>query len=155
LFPLGAELRQQTHAASLLVYSVLVTGNDALFVHHTCSAFKVAAIQDDECWLLFPEAQTLLKSLSQRKSLLINDAPCLPSNAMLWQEDCAKPGKKFNPLDIAAKYCGDGLQVLPVPPLERHPVQIAEPVAFEDCKIVDRQVILQQDITLPLDAYRN
>jgi hypothetical protein len=157
LYPLGIELRQHSQAASLVVYGVLVNEDRALFVRQSWSAFKVSAIRGDELWLLFPQAQQVIQSLMQGKALTLTDMPFLPSGDLLWNDANAEAGKKYKPLDIALQYCGQGssLEVSMTPGLERHPVQIAEPLAFIDCRIEDGNVRLKDDVILPLDPYHN
>jgi hypothetical protein len=156
LYPLGVEVRQHAHMASLVVYGVLVQDTDATFVRQTWSSFKVGAIGDDELWLLFPEAQSLLQGLAQGKSLKLTDMPVLPSGDLLWNEDCATTDKKYKPLDIALKYLAPdaALNMIALPPLERHPIQIAEPVAFTDYQIDDAGLHLADGSLLQLDTRR-
>jgi hypothetical protein len=158
LYPLGVDLHQHAQAASLVVYSILVTGDRderALFVRQSWSAFKVSAIRGDELWLLFPEAQRVLQSLMQSKALNVTDMPLLPSGDLLWNDDNAEAGKKYKPLDIALQYCrpGSSLETPTTPALERHPVQISEPVALTNFQVEEDKLTLKDDLILPLDPY--
>jgi hypothetical protein len=153
LYPLGLDLRQHAHVASLALYGVLTGDDGAQFVRQTWSTFKVAAIQGDDVWLLFPEAKLSLQSLLQSKALKVDDMPLLPSGDLLWRDQNAAMGKKYKPLEMALQYCGAGscTHVTTVPPLERHPVQIAEPVAFGEYRFEDHTIHLVDGLSLPLD----
>jgi len=161
LAPLGVELRQHSHTASMVVYSLLTHDNCTRLVRQTWSSFKVAAIQSDEIWLLFPEAQPLLRSLIQGKTLAVRDLPVLPSGDMLWSEDRlaekAGKGKKYDALKLAVQHCapGSNLMIAALPALQRHPIQIAEPVAFTDYTIHVSTLHLQDGTALALDRSRN
>ncbi|MCQ3931311.1 MAG: hypothetical protein DPW16_12715 [Chloroflexi bacterium] len=157
LYPLGVELRQYSRFASLVIYGVLKQGDSAQWVRQTWSTFKATAIQGNEVWLLFPQAQPLLEHLLQGKAMSLRDMPMLPSGDLLWDAHAAESGKKFKPLDIALAYCGIGqsLVVSPMPPLERHPIQLAEPIALTDYAIQGNQLHLKEGLVLALDARRS
>jgi hypothetical protein len=156
LYPLGVELRQHSQMASLVVYGVLEHTDGASFVRQTWSSFKVAAISDDETWLLFPEAISLLQALVQGKCLKLTDMPVLPTGDLLWNEDHATTDKKVKPLDIALKYLAPdaALSVIALPPLERHPIQIAEPIALTDYEVEKTGLRLKDGSLLPFDTRR-
>ncbi|KAB2867377.1 MAG: hypothetical protein F9K46_00450 [Anaerolineae bacterium] len=156
LYPLGVELRQHARFASLVVYGVLKQGDFAQWVRQTWSSFKATAIQGNEIWLLFPKAQPLLEHLLQGKAMSLRDMPMLPDGDLLWDANAAESGKKFKPLDIALAYCGIGqsLIVSPASPLERHPVQLTEPIALTDYAIQEGQLHLKEGLVLALDARR-
>lgn len=156
LYPLSVELRQHSRFASLVIYGVLKQGDVAQWVRQTWSSFKATAIQGNEIWLLFPQAQPLLEHLLQAKAMNLRDMPILPSGDLLWDANAVESGKKFKPLDIALAYCGIGqaLVVSPMPPLERHPIQLAEPIALTDYAIQDGQLHLKEGVVLALDAPR-
>jgi hypothetical protein len=76
---------------------------------------------------------------------------------LLWDADAATTGKKFKPLEIALQYCGIGkaLSTIAAPPLERHPVHLAEPVALTDYVIDGDQLTLNDGSVLKLDLKRS
>ncbi|MBI5927998.1 MAG: hypothetical protein HY862_01710 [Chloroflexi bacterium] len=157
LYPLGAELHQHSRFASLIVYAILKQADTIQWVRQTWSSFKATAIQGNEIWLLFPQAQPLLEHLIQGKSMTLCDMPMLPNGDLLWDTQAVESGKKFKPLDIALEYCGVGqaLSATPLPPLERHPVQLAEPIALTDYTIQGNQLHLKEGAILALDVRRS
>jgi hypothetical protein len=157
LYPLGVELRQHSRAASIVVYGILVKDGEAQFVRQTWSAFKATAIQRNDIWLMFPQAQTLLVHLLQGKALTLQDMPMLPSGDLLWNEDNAVSGKKYKLLEVALEHCGIGttICVTAQPPLERHPIQLAEPIALTEYRVEENRLHLKDGMVLALDAHRS
>ena len=157
LYPLGVELRGHARTASMVVHGILLNDSEPMWVRQSWSAFKATAIQGDEIGLLFPEAQMVLSHLLQAKTLRLHDMPLLPSGDMLWSAGAAESGKKFKPLEIALEYAAPGqpLAALPVPPLERHPVQLAEPLALTEYWIENNCLHLNNEVVLALDTRRN
>ncbi|MBZ0316813.1 MAG: hypothetical protein K8L91_10385 [Anaerolineae bacterium] len=156
LYPLGVELRQHSRFVSLMIYGVLKQDDVAQWVRQTWSSFKATAIQGNELWLMFPQAQPLLEHLLQGKAMNLRDMPMLPYGDFLWDANAIESGKRFKPLDIALAYCGIGqaLFVSPVPPIERHPVQLAEPIALTNYTIQDSHLYLKEGVALALDSRR-
>jgi hypothetical protein len=159
LYPLGVELRQHPQMLSVVFCGVLVAEGTAEFVRQTWSRFKVAAISGDESWLLFPDAAPLLESLAQGKALDVRNARLLPSGDLLWEPGTASLGKKYKLLEIAAQYfapqAAQEAIVRSLPPLERHPVQIAEPLALAGCSVQGERVQMSDGAEIALDMRRS
>ena len=159
LYPLGVELREHPQMLSVVFYGVLVADGAAEFVRQTWSRFKVAAICGDESWLLFPDAAPLLESLVQGKALDVQNARLLPTGDLIWDGSAARPGKKYKLLEIAARYfapqAAEEAIVRPLPPLERHPVQIAEPVALAGCTLLGERIRTSDGAEIALDMRRS
>lgn len=151
LTPLGVEQRLHDHTVSIIAYGVIMDGKDARLIRQTWSSFKVSAINSEESWLLFPQAEAFLQALAQGKNLILNDMPVLPSGDLLWDEAKVKVGKKAKLQEIALQHCGIGadLCLSPLPALQRHPVQIAEPLAFKDYVVADETLRLSDGSVLP------
>jgi hypothetical protein len=87
--------------------------------------------------------------------------PLLPSGDLLWDADKVETGKKAKLGDIALQQCGVGVDLClpPLPPLQRHPIQLAEPVAFAGYSVegetlrLDDGSILPFYSTLPPEAF--
>ncbi|MEO8611561.1 MAG: hypothetical protein ABI690_26925 [Chloroflexota bacterium] len=156
-YPLGVELRGHTRMASMTVHGLLLVDDEPRWVRQSWSAFKATAIQGDEIWLLFPEAQMLLGHLLQNKTIRLQDMPMLPSGDLLWNIDRVESGKKFKPLNITLEYAGIGqpLAASPVPALERHPVQLAEPLSLTEYRLENDCLHFNDGTVLPLDTRRN
>lgn len=156
IYPLGIELRESAKLVSIVVYGVLTREGGAELVRLTRSRFKVDAIGGSEVWLLFPDVEPLLGCLAQGKALEIHDMPLLPTGDVLWAATKAQPGEKYRPLEIAARYFApqspDAALVRPLPPLDRHPIQLAEPIALTGYTPQPDMLQLNDGASLPLDA---
>jgi hypothetical protein len=159
LYPLGVDLREHPQMVSAVFYGVLVADGAAEFVRQTWSRFKVAAIRGDEIWLLVPDAAPWLESLAQGKALDVQNIGLLPTGDLLWVPGAATLGKKYKLLETAAHYfaphAAEEAIVRPLPPLERHPVQIAEPVALAGCTLHGERVQTSDGAEIALDMRRN
>ena len=157
-YPLGLELKSHARAATLVVYGTLAHEDGDQFVRITWNSFKVSAIQGDEVWLLFPEAQPFLESLDQGKALTITNMPLLPSGDLLWSEEgSAQVGKKFKWRDIGEASFAVGKpsnKTIPMLPLERHPIQIAEPLYLSDYRVEEGALHWENGSSLRLDPFR-
>lgn len=158
LYPLAMELRAFARAASLVMHGVLVSDTGPQLVRTTWNSFKVAAIENDEIWLLFPEAQMLMEALAQSKSLILEDMALLSSCDLVWNIDAARVDKKFKWRDITEAYFGLGKNALSdtaMNPLERHPIHIAEPVYLTDYRVEESALNWDDGTVLRLDPFRS
>ncbi|HYF63101.1 MAG TPA: hypothetical protein VD886_09840 [Herpetosiphonaceae bacterium] len=134
LYPLGLDWRQHAAMVSLVAYGVLEAGGSAELVTITRSAYKVAAIQQDQLWLLFPEIAPLLESLGAAKALRLRAMPLAPGGHLLWDERAAEIVGAFKPMDLAESYFAPGaarpINRSATPAEQRHPVHLAEPIAL-------------------------
>ena len=131
---LGADARHHDHIVSLIGYGLLeVEGEKVRMVRTQVSCWKVDAITSDEVWTtLEGAAGDLLTALAGRKSLTITGMPLSATGELIWRGK-TRAGKVFDPIDAALEALGPGAGC-PVPvvlPLDRHPVQLAVPVAVE------------------------
>ncbi len=144
LYPLGIARRQHAQVTSLVIYGVLETVSRTEFVTITQSAYKVDAIQDKQVWLLFPHLALLLESLSAGKMLVLQEMPYLAGGHLLWDATAATLGTSYKMMDAAQAYFAPqpttSIQQWELPPEERHPVHIAEPVALTNCCISNGMV---------------
>ena len=139
LYPLGIEWRQHSTLVSLVVYAVLEADSKASLATISQSAYKVAAIQQDQLWLLFPELSLLFDSLSSAKALVLRDAASLPTGQLLWDAQTASLGAKYDLLDVAERYFGlnpkQSIAQTQLAPQQRHPVHVAEPVVLSNYQL--------------------
>jgi hypothetical protein len=131
LTPLGADLRQHGYVVSCDVYALL-EADTARVVRVTLSAFKVSVIAGADMWSCFPrETHELIRGLSQRLALKVEGMTLLPGGDLLW-DGKAKAGKGVDVMKLAAQRLAPGATAAPAAPtagpLDRHPVQLAEPV---------------------------
>jgi hypothetical protein len=131
LTPLGADLRQHGYAVSCDVYALL-EADAARVVRLTLSAFKVSVIAGADVWGCFPKGtHELIRGLSEHLTFKVEDMTLLPGGDLLW-DGKARPGRGADFLKLAAGRLAPGARDAPAAPtagpIDRHPVQIAEPV---------------------------
>lgn len=148
---LGADLRQHSNAANLVVYASL-REKDApprlVRVHLT--AFKVDVIQGEELGPLLGEpGGKLLAALGGGLRVEVKGMTLTPTSDLLWDDGKAALGQRCDPLEEAQALLAEGKTPALRPclaPADRHPV------------LLDELVYLPRDACmrppLPLDAVR-
>ncbi|HKI31204.1 MAG TPA: hypothetical protein VKA46_05015 [Gemmataceae bacterium] len=135
LSPLGIDLRHHGYFVSADVYGVL-DGSEPRLVRVTLSSYKVDVVRGSEMWQCFGKpAEPLLKAVADLQGLAVNDATLLPTGDLLMDGKVKVKGADAS-LDAARKWLAPGAApALPsVAALDRHPVQIAEPILLEGYK---------------------
>ncbi|MDG4762702.1 hypothetical protein O7632_01015 [Solwaraspora sp. WMMD406] len=136
LLPLGVDVHEHSTAVQLQVHALLETDGGpagdaaARLVRVNVSAAKVDTIVGPALWQLFAEHPVLLAALAGRLSLDVTDLPLHPGGDLVWRDDQARPGTPADPFAAARVRLGDALAPA-VPPLDRHPATIAEPVLLD------------------------
>src|SRR5262249_53726906 len=72
----------------------------------------------------------LLTALAEHRAVDVTDLTLLDSGDLCWQEDRVSLGDPVDPFATARIHLGTALAP-PTPPLDRHPIRIAEPVLVE------------------------
>ena len=159
---LGLDLRHHANLVSFTLYGLLTSLDETRAVRVTMSAYKVDAITGDEIWLLFPEADLLLDSFCTNKALSIRDMPMLSTGDLLWDSSKAEVGTAFKLMSKAKEFYAINAaeNVLPcqVHPLDRHPIQLAEPIFLEDYRVKkngDELLLNWSEGTLKIASKRN
>jgi hypothetical protein len=131
LLVLGVDVHEHATAVQAQVHAILepVDGEPRL-VRTSVSAMKVDTIVGTAVWRLLAGFPVLLGALAERRSLDITDMPLLGSGDLVWHDDRATAGEPADPFATARIQLGGALAPA-VPPLDRHPVRIAEPVLVE------------------------
>jgi len=99
----------------------------------TLSSYKVDVIRGAEMWQCFGKpAEPVLRAVTGQQGLAITGATLLPTGDLLL-DGAAKPKGTCSPLGAAKKWLAPGAtpSLLSVPALDRHPMQIAEPLYLE------------------------
>ncbi|MFV2019641.1 hypothetical protein [Micromonospora sp. LOL_023] len=136
LLILGADVHEHATAVQLQVHALLEThgeptGDDApRLVRVSVSAAKVDTIVGPVIWQLLAAHPVLLAALAGRLSLDVTGMPLHPGGDLVWHDGQARPGEPADPFAVARVQLGEALAPA-VPPLDRHPVSIAEPVLLE------------------------
>lgn len=129
--PLGADVRTHPHFVSVVFYGLLEADGKGRIVRVPFSSYKVDVIGGMETWQLFrPRADVLLEALATWKTVQVDSMPLMPGGDLLWRGK-AKLGAPFDP--FALNPMGAPLPALP--PLDRHPVQLAHLVFLEKCAV--------------------
>ncbi|MEV6108285.1 hypothetical protein AB0M28_26775 [Streptomyces sp. NPDC051940] len=132
LLVLGADVHEHATAVQIQVHALLEPGDGGptRAVRTSVSAGKVDTITGPAVWRLFHRHPVLLSALAERRALEITELPLLAGGDLLWRDDAATAGEPADPFAVARVQLAGALAP-PVPPLERHPVRIAEPVLVE------------------------
>lgn len=132
LLVLGVDVHEHDTAVQFQVHAVLEPsgGGRPRLVRASASAAKVDTISGPSVWKLLTDRPVLRGALAERRVLEIADMPLLAGGDLLWQDDRAAAGEPADPFATARVQLAQALAPA-VPPLERHPVRISEPVLFE------------------------
>ncbi|WP_243741012.1 hypothetical protein [Streptomyces sp. 8K308] len=154
LLILGADAHEHGTVAQVQAHAILepAAGGPPRLVRTAVSAGKVDTITGPAVWRLPHRHPALLAALAERRALEIAELPLLPGGDLLWDDTRATVGEPTDPFATARVLLPLAVAP-PVPPLERHPVRIAEPVLVEGYGS-DGVTLGLDGITLPLDARR-
>ncbi|MFI9552123.1 hypothetical protein [Nonomuraea endophytica] len=150
LLPLGVDIHEHGTAAQIQLHAILEP--HGRLVRASVSAAKVDTIAGPFVWQLFQDYPVLTGALAKHLSLEITGMTLLPSGDLVWQEAKAGAGAYSDPFATARVQLG-GASAPAVPPLDRHPVRVAEPV-FVDGYKSDGAVIRLDGAELPFDLDR-
>ncbi|GAA4257085.1 hypothetical protein GCM10022255_072520 [Dactylosporangium darangshiense] len=131
LYVLGTDVHEHPTAVQAQVHGVLEAGGEHRLVRVSVSAAKVDTIVGPAIWRLLGGHQWLLAALAERRVLEVTDMPLTAGGDLIWHDERARLGDEADPFTTARVHLGAALAPA-TPPLERHPVRIAEPVLIED-----------------------
>lgn len=142
LLVLGADVHEHGTAVQLQVHFILeATGSEPRLVRTSVAVAKVDTIVGPAIWGLLQGHPVLMTALAERRSLDLTGMPLLASGDLVWRDAQAKAGEPADPFATARVLLGGALAPA-VPPLERHPARIAEPVFVDG------------DSSIPVDTTR-
>ncbi|HEY0636893.1 MAG TPA: hypothetical protein VGD67_04540, partial [Pseudonocardiaceae bacterium] len=132
LLVIGAELREHGTVTGVQVHAVLEPNGGAppRLVRFAVTAAKVDTIVGPATWGLLQAYPVLLTALAEGRAPEVTDVTLWPGGDLVWDESRAVAGAPADPFVTARLHLGGALAA-PVPPLDRHPVAIAEPVLVE------------------------
>jgi hypothetical protein len=134
LLPLGVDVLEHGTAVQILVYGVLETSSGApRLVRTGVTAAKTDTISGPAVWRLLGDFPLLLTALAQQRGLEMRDMPLTAERRLLWQEESAALGEPADPFATARVLLPDAVAAATAP-LDRHPVQLNEPVLLEGYK---------------------
>jgi hypothetical protein len=131
LLVLGADVHEHATAVQAQVHAVLEPSGGAppRLVRTSVGAAKVDTIVGPAVWGLLPHP-VLLGALAERRILEVAGLPLLGGGDLVWDDSRAVAGEPADPFATARVLLAEATAP-PVPPLERHPVRIGEPVFVE------------------------
>ncbi|GAA1602519.1 hypothetical protein [Catellatospora bangladeshensis] len=130
LLPLGVDLHEHPTAVQAQVHAVLETADGPRLVRASVSAPKVDTLVGPGVWQLLRVHSALLGAYSEQRAMELTDMPVTAGGDLIWSDACAKAGEPAESF-ATARVLLAGATAAPVPPLERHPVRLAEPVLVE------------------------
>ncbi|MEV3984610.1 hypothetical protein [Nonomuraea sp. NPDC049758] len=131
LLILGADVQEHATVVRVQVHGVLEeAGGQTRLVRTSVAAAKVDTIVGPSVWRLFGGRPVLMGALADHRSVEIDGMPLLPGGDLLWHDDRARTGAEADPFTTARVQLAGALAPA-TPPLDRHPVRIAEPVLVE------------------------
>ncbi|GAB3990637.1 hypothetical protein GCM10029978_119050 [Actinoallomurus acanthiterrae] len=130
--PLGVDVHEHGTVVQIQVHAILepADGSEPRLVRASVAAAKVDTIVGPTLWRLLDGHPVLLKALAERRSVELADLPVTPGGDLLWRDGQATLGEPAEPFATARLRLADALAPA-APPLDRHPVRIAEPVLLE------------------------
>ncbi|MGH3378061.1 MAG: hypothetical protein ACRDP6_25345 [Actinoallomurus sp.] len=154
LLILGVDVHEHATAVQVQVHAILEPAGTAppRLVRTSVAAAKVDTIVGPAIWRLPHRHPMLLGALAEHRSLDVEDVPLLESGDLVWHDDRATAGEPADPFATARVLLADATAAA-VPPLDRHPVRIAEPVLVEGYRSVGDAFELDGG-TLPVDVDR-
>ncbi|GHJ48297.1 hypothetical protein Cs7R123_56390 [Catellatospora sp. TT07R-123] len=130
LLPLGVDLQEHPTAVQAQVHAVLETADGPRLVRASVSAPKVDTLAGPGTWQLLRGHCSLLAAVTGQRSVDLADMPVTAGGDLLWSDAYAVPGAPADAFATARIQLA-AATAPPAPPLERHPVRIAEPVLVE------------------------
>lgn len=153
----GFDVYQHAHFFNVVAYGLLEIDSRIQFVRISLSSYKVDAINGNEVWLLFPQAAPLFEAFSKKHALVITDMPLLSTGDLIW-DGKAVSSKKYKLMNEVERWfapnAGNTFHPSLILPVDRHPIQLAEPIFLRDYAVKDDAGILFLDwgdnLTLPV-----
>ncbi|WP_242884272.1 hypothetical protein [Actinomadura litoris] len=129
LLPLGVDVHEHGTAVQIEVHGVLESSGGTRLVRTGVAAPKVDTIVGPAVWRLLGGHPVLMAALAERRSVTVHDLP-LSAGHLRWDDAKAALAEAADPF-ATARLMLAGSVAPAVPPLERHPVRISEPVLVE------------------------
>jgi hypothetical protein len=135
--PLGVDVHEHPTVLQVQVHGLLEAGGPPRLVRTAVSATKVDTITGPAVWRLLRGHAHLLTALAERRSLDLTGMTLLGSGDLRWDEAHAAAGEPADPFATARVQLTQAIAA-PIPPLERHPARLAEPVFLEGYRVTVR-----------------
>ncbi|GAA3351372.1 hypothetical protein GCM10020358_80810 [Amorphoplanes nipponensis] len=131
LLLLGADLHEHPTVVHAQVHGLLESpGRGVRLVRTAVAAAKVDAVSGPSVWRRLAAFPVLRAALARHRAIEVSGLPLTPGGDLIWQESRAALGGPADPFVTARVRLAAAVAAAP-PPLDRHPVAIAEPVLLE------------------------
>ncbi|MEU7632102.1 hypothetical protein AB0C34_19260 [Nocardia sp. NPDC049220] len=152
LLPLVVDVHEHGTAVQVQVHAMLENADGTVHrVRVSVAAAKVDTIVGPAVWQLFGAHPRLMTALAERRYLDLAQMSLAPSGDLVWRDDHADVGEPADPFATAHVRLADAVAPA-VPPLNRDPVHIAEPVLIENYRITGDTLELEDNsVALELD----
>ncbi|MEU5940219.1 hypothetical protein ABZ807_13705 [Micromonospora sp. NPDC047548] len=146
LLPLGVDVHEHDTAVQVQLHAILEPdgGGSPRLVRATVGAPKVETIVGPAVWRLLRAHPVLLAALAERRAMTVTDLPSYGGD-LLWRDDAARLGEPACPF-ATARVLLSLATATALPPLDRHPAGIAEPVLLEGYRVQDDDGCLVLDL---------
>ncbi|MEU6747894.1 hypothetical protein ABZ914_16910 [Spirillospora sp. NPDC046719] len=153
LLLLGVDVHEHGTAVQAQAHWLLEPDGDgpARLVRTSAAAAKVDTIVGPAVWRVLADRPVLLRALAEQRAVQV-EGVTLAGGDLLWEEDKARLGFVADPFATARLHLS-GAQAAAVPPLERHPARIGEPVLLEGYTVDGTSLRLDRH-TLEIDMDR-
>ncbi|WP_127554068.1 hypothetical protein [Actinoplanes sp. OR16] len=149
---LGADLHEHPTVFRVQAHGLLETaGGEVRLVRVSVAAPKVETITGPAAWRMLTAFPVLRGVLAGHLSAQVNGLTLIGGD-LIWDESRVTPGEPADPFATARVLLGDATAAS-VPPLDRHPALIAEPVLLEGYTPGTDAFDLD-GVTLPVDLDR-
>ncbi|GLY05537.1 MULTISPECIES: hypothetical protein [Actinoplanes] len=131
LLLLGADLHEHPTVFRAQAHGLLETpGGDVRLVRVSVAGAKVDTISGPSAWRMLAAFPVFRSALAEHRIVELSGMPLTPGGDLIWDESLAVPGESADPFTTARVRLGAAIAP-PVPPLDRHPVMLAEPILLE------------------------
>jgi len=131
LLILGVDLHEHPTVFQAQAHGLLETpGGDVRLVRTSVAAAKVDTISGPSAWRMLAAFPIFRAALAEHRAVEVSGMTLTPGGDLIWAEDRATAGGSADPFATARVRLG-AATAAPVPPLDRHPAAIAEPVLLE------------------------
>lgn len=142
LLVLGVDLHEHATAVQAQIHAVLETGTDpARLVRVNIGAAKVDTIVGPAVWQVLGDHPRLLQALAERRTLTVADLTLTTAGDLIWADAHAELGEPADPFTTARIQLPKAVAAA-VPPLDRHPVHLGEPVLMENYAVEDDAFVI-------------
>ncbi|MFC7527352.1 hypothetical protein [Actinoplanes sp. GCM10030250] len=130
LLILGVDLHEHPTVFRAQAHGLLETSAGVRLVRTSVAAAKVDTISGPSAWRMLAGFQVFRSAVAEHRSVEVTGMLLTAGGDLIWDEAGAVVGEPADPF-ATARVLLDAATVPSAPPLDRHPMMIAEPVLLE------------------------